>query len=121
MSDAPASLSEEETTDGVDLSHLVEQTKGPVGMDLPSEGGTPGPEDYERLVQDYRRQRDDEARRFIAERLERDGMSPHTVVRYYAVEAMSKLGREAFADALLSATEDENEAVRAMAVEALRR
>lgn len=121
LGDAPASLSEEETTDGVDLSYLVEQSRGPVGMDLPGEGNAPAPEDYERLVQDYKRNRDDEARRFIAERLERDGMSPHTVVRYYAVEAMSKLGRDAFADALLSATEDENEAVRAMAVEALRR
>jgi hypothetical protein len=42
-------------------------------------------------------------------------------VRYYAVEAMSKLGRDVFGSALLAATEDENEAVRAIAVEALRR
>jgi cell division GTPase FtsZ len=117
----PAGISEEETSDGVDLSDLVNMTKVPVGMDLPTEGNAPAAGDYDRLVVDYQRTRDDGARRFIAERLERDGMSPHTVVRYYAVEAMSKLGRETFADALLSATEDENEAVRAMAVEALRR
>lgn len=52
---------------------------------------------------------------------EEDSASEHTVIRYYAVEAMSKLGREVFGSALLAATEDENEAVRAIAVEALRR
>lgn len=115
------SISEDETSDGVDLSDLVAQTRDPVSVDLSSEATPEGAEAYVQLVHDYRQSRDDTTRRTIAERLERDGMSPHTVVRYYAVEAMSKLGREAFADALLSATEDENEAVRAMAVEALRR
>lgn len=121
LPDAASGISEEETSDGVDLSDLVAQTRGPVNLDISGDLGEAGPEAYAQLVHDYRQSRDDLSRRSIAERLERDGMSPHTVVRYYAVEAMTKLGREAFADALLSATEDENEAVRAMAVEALRR
>lgn len=121
LPDDVGAISEEETSDGVDLGALVEMTRHPMDPEVSGEAGAPAPDDYARLVHDYRQTRDDHARLAIAERLEKDGMSPHTVVRYYAVEAMSKLGREAFADALLSATEDENEAVRAMAVEALRR
>lgn len=85
------------------------------------EEGLPKPETYDKLVADFLHAKDDDLRDDIADRLELDSQSEHTVIRYYAVEAMSKLGREVFGGALLSATEDENEAVRAIAVEALRR
>jgi cell division GTPase FtsZ len=81
----------------------------------------PSPEAYDKLVTEFLHSHDESARDRIADRLEADSQSEHTVIRYYAVEAMSKLGREVFGNALLSATEDENEAVRAIAVEALRR
>ncbi len=81
----------------------------------------PSPELYDRLVSEFLRAADDDIRDDIAERLEADAEADETVVRYYAVEAMAKLGRETFGTALLAATEDEDDAVRAMAIEALRR
>jgi HEAT repeat protein len=83
--------------------------------------GLPSPEVYDKLVSDFLHSDDEERRDDIADRLETDSQSEETVIRYYAVEAMSKLGREVFGNALLNATEDDNEAVRAIAVEALRR
>jgi HEAT repeat protein len=79
------------------------------------------PEAYDQLVSDFLHAAQGAAREQIAARLEEDSSSDDSAIRYYAVEAMSKLGREVFGDALLAATEDENEAVRAIAVEALRR
>lgn len=87
----------------------------------PDTGELPSPEIYDRLVADFRQAKLQRAREEVARRLEEDSISEQTVVRYYAVEAMSKLGRDVFATALLAATEDENEAVRAIAIEALRR
>jgi cell division GTPase FtsZ len=87
----------------------------------PETGEVPNPEMYDKLVNDYKQTKQPRVREEVVRRLEEDSISEHTVVRYYAVEAMSKLGREVFGTALLAATEDENEAVRAIAVEALRR
>lgn len=87
----------------------------------PNVGDVPNPETYDRLVTDYRGAKHQRARDEVVRRLEEDSISEHTVIRYYAVEAMTKVGREVFSTALLAATEDENEAVRALAVEALRR
>lgn len=81
----------------------------------------PTPETYDRMVSDFLHSRDSSAREQIFRRLEEDSSAEQTVIRYYAVEAMAKLGREVFGGVLLRATEDENEAVRAIAVEALRR
>jgi hypothetical protein len=81
----------------------------------------PTPEAYDRLVSEYRQSKQPRVREEVVRKLEEDSISEHTVIRYYAVEAMSKLGRDVFGTALLAATEDENEAVRAIAVEALRR
>jgi cell division GTPase FtsZ len=88
---------------------------------VPGGGDLPNPEIYDRLVTEYRQAKQPRVREEVQRRLEKDSLSEHTVVRYYAVEAMSKLGRDVFGNALLAATEDENEAVRAIAVEALRR
>lgn len=87
----------------------------------PNTGEIPKPEVYDRLVAEFRGAKHQRARDEVVRRLEEDSISEHTVVRYYAVEAMTKVGREVFGTALLAATEDENEAVRALAVESLRR
>ncbi len=79
------------------------------------------PEIYARLVADFQHAKHQRARDEVVHRLEEDSISEHTTIRYYAVEAMTKVGREVFGTALLAATEDENDAVRALAVEALRR
>jgi cell division GTPase FtsZ len=114
----------ESLTDEVDLEKKMaadrEKRLEPV-ISSPEEAGLPSPEIYDKLVSDFLHARNEESRDRIAHRLEKDSLSEHTVIRYYAVEAMSKLGRENFGEALLTATEDENEAVRAIAVEALRR
>ncbi|MBI4816405.1 MAG: hypothetical protein HY791_09105 [Deltaproteobacteria bacterium] len=81
----------------------------------------PTPETYDRMVSDFLHSRDSSTRDQIFRRLEEDSGAEQTVIRYYAVEAMARLGREVFGGVLLRATEDENEAVRAIAVEALRR
>ncbi len=83
-------------------------------------GDLPSPAIYQRLVGEYQRSTDSETRTALQRRLEHDSISENSVVRYYAVEAMSKLGRSIFGNALLAATEDEDEAVRNLAVQALK-
>lgn len=121
--------SPESETHEIDLEvQMVKQRESrldPViqALDDEDEGtaGLPSPETYDKLVSEFLHAKGEDIRDRIADRLEGDSLSEHTVIRYYAVEAMSKLGREVFGNALLNATEDENEAVRAIAVEALRR
>ena len=84
-------------------------------------GDLPSPDVYDQLVSRYLHAQTESERESVAQRLEDDSLSEHTVVRYYAVEAMSKLGRDTFSSALLAASEDDNEAVRTLALEALRR
>lgn len=128
--DVPVSpLSEEPShemiTHEIDLEQQMQkQREGklmPTIEEIEGDDGLPSPEAYDRLVSDFLHAQDEGTRDRIADRLEVDSQSEHTVIRYYAVEAMSKLGREVFGSALLTATEDDNEAVRAIAVEALRR
>ncbi|MCC7386222.1 MAG: hypothetical protein IT384_30545 [Deltaproteobacteria bacterium] len=128
--DVPVSpLSEEPShemiTHEIDLEQQMQkQREGklmPTIEEIEGDDGLPSPETYDRLVSDFLHTQDEGTRDRIADRLEVDSQSEHTVIRYYAVEAMSKLGREVFGSALLTATEDDNEAVRAIAVEALRR
>ena len=83
-------------------------------------GDLPSPAFYEKMVVEYRGQTDTEGRRKIQRRLEQDSLSDNAVVRYYAVEAMAKLGTSIFGNALLAATEDDDEAVRNLAVQSLR-
>lgn len=84
------------------------------GQDLPS------PEQYDALVAQYLNAENAKARQTVVQRLESDSVADDTIVRYYAVEAMAKLGRKVFGNALLAATEDEDEAVRNLAAEALK-
>ena len=82
-------------------------------------GDLPSPTVYQRLVAEYLKTDDLDKRRKVQRRLEEDSLSDNAVVRYYAVEAMSVLGRSVFGNALLAATEDDDEAVRSLAVQAL--
>jgi cell division GTPase FtsZ len=58
-------------------------------------------------------------RQQAAERLQADARATDARLRHSAVDAMARLGRRHFAAALLAATDDEDEAVRAVAIEAL--
>ena len=80
---------------------------------------TPDPEIYEQLVEDFLGTSSEQMRREIADRLENDRFSEHAAVRYYVVQAMSKLDKSLFESSLIAATEDENESVRALATQAL--
>lgn len=80
----------------------------------------PKPEDYDRLVAQYLNAENARDRQHVVKRLEADSVADDTIVRYYAVEAMAKLGRKVFGSALLAATEDDDEAVRNLAAEALK-
>ncbi|MEM7679055.1 MAG: hypothetical protein AAF449_24015, partial [Myxococcota bacterium] len=84
-------------------------------------GDLPSPAAYQKMVVDYLAEPFDEARRReIQQRLEDDSVSANSAVRYYAVEAMAQLKSDVFKPALLTATEDEDEAVRMIAIQALR-
>ena len=80
----------------------------------------PDPATYDALVSSYLHADTAKERQRVVKRLESDADSAHAVVRYYAVEAMAKLGRKVFGAALENATQDENEAVRNVAVKALK-
>ena len=109
---------DDDPTSGVDEADLG-RSEVPVATDGVDTGDLPDPSTYDALVATYLDAPDE--RGGVAQRLEDDAGSEITVVRYYAVEAMAKLGRKAFGEALLRATEDDNEAVRTLAAEALRR
>ncbi len=97
------------------------RSEPPVSTDGVDTGDLPDPATYDQLVARFLETNSDAERAGVKARLEEDSDSDITVVRYYAVEAMAKLGRRTFGEALLRATEDENEAVRELAAEALRR
>ncbi|MEO1489949.1 MAG: HEAT repeat domain-containing protein, partial [Pseudomonadota bacterium] len=84
-------------------------------------GDLPSPAVYQKMVVEYMAEPPDEnRRREVEKRLEDDSMSANSAVRYYAVEAMAQLNSSVFKNALLAATDDEDEAVRMIAVQALR-
>ena len=121
-------------TEEIDVvAELAELSRGDDGGDDELQETTPGvkkgptpkssssrPEDYDALVAEYLQSKNARSRQEVVQRLERDSTAGDTMIRYYAVEAMAKLGRKVFGNALLAATEDEDEAVRQLAVEALR-
>lgn len=120
-------------TEEIDVVAELAEIKGDAGDDNELQETTPGvkkgpaakgsstrPEEYDALVAEYLQAKNARARQEVVQRLEHDSTDGDTMVRYYAVEAMSKLGRKVFGNALLAATEDEDEAVRQLAVEALR-
>ena len=101
---------------------------------VPSNGVPPNPppahspgatlaerEAYERLVREFNEADADDVRKRVSDRLENDQKSANSLIRYYAVRTMSKLGAGVFADALREATQDEDATVRAVAVKALSR
>ncbi|MCA9553740.1 MAG: hypothetical protein KC933_27110, partial [Myxococcales bacterium] len=106
----------------VPASSLMEAQAARVrsGGSLEGTAELPSPEEYDQLVSSYLNAKNQDERRKIGDRLVKDSRNDHTVVRYYAVEAMAKLGRKSFGNALLAATEDVDDAVRMLAVEALK-
>jgi cell division GTPase FtsZ len=99
----------------------LQETVAAAELEMPVNGQElPSPEQYDELVAQYLNAENAKARQTVVQRLESDSVADDTIVRYYAVEAMSKLGRKVFGNALLAATEDDDEAVRNLAVEALK-
>lgn len=78
-------------------------------------------ETFDRLIQEYKNAESDEDRKPIVEQLETGSRADSSLVRYYAVRAMSKLDPVAFAEALQKAAEDEDATVRAVAKKAIRK
>jgi cell division protein FtsZ len=78
-------------------------------------------ETYDQMVKEFKEASDDDVKRRVAERLEADRQSDNSLIRYYAVRAMTTLDTELFADALQAATNDEDATVRAIATKALNR
>ena len=102
-----------------DLQATVAGLRRPPPADPDADtGDLPSPKIYKELVQEFQSTDDEDMRLAMQQRLEADSVSDNSVVRYYAVEAMAKLGRDIFGRALLAATDDEDEAVRNLAVQA---
>ncbi|MDD9940243.1 MAG: hypothetical protein OXU20_04175 [Myxococcales bacterium] len=76
-------------------------------------------EAYDQLIKEYRESEDDDVKQRVSERLQTDGKSDNSLIRYYAVRAMSKIDPEMFAASLKAATQDEDATVRAVATKAL--
>jgi cell division GTPase FtsZ len=74
---------------------------------------------YEQLVREYQSVQSDEARERVARRLEADARSPNLIARFYSVRAMAKIDPIVFADALRTASRDEDASVRSVAAKAL--
>lgn len=76
---------------------------------------------YDQLVKEFKEADSTDVKKRVADRLEKDQKSDNSLIRYYAVRAMSKLDSEVFSNALESATHDEDATVRAVALKALNR
>jgi cell division GTPase FtsZ len=76
---------------------------------------------YDGLAKEFEHADSDEVKQRVSTRLEKDQTSSNSLVRYYAVRTMSKLGPRVFASALKAATHDEDATVRAVALKALNR
>jgi hypothetical protein len=78
-------------------------------------------ETFDRLIQDYQNAESDDDRKPIMERLQKESRAESSLVRYYAVRAMTKLDPEVFAESLQAAAEDQDATVRSIAKKALRK
>lgn len=78
-------------------------------------------EAYDAMVKEFKESDSEEVRKRVSERLEADQRSENSLIRYYAVRAMTKLDTELFQNALQAATNDEDATVRAIATKALNR
>ena len=84
-------------------------------------GAMPDRDAYDQLVKEFKEAGSDDVKKRVTERLERDQKSDNSLIRYYAVRAMTKLDTALFTNALQAATEDEDATVRAVAMKALNR
>jgi cell division GTPase FtsZ len=91
---------------------LDDDQETPVGLIV---SGEINPETYDRLVSEFLTAESADERGAVATRLESDVRSAHPKVRYYALEAMSKLGVEQFPKAFERALTDPDEDVRHLA------
>ena len=76
---------------------------------------------YDQMVKDFKGSEDQDVRQRVSERLEADRQSDNSLIRYYAVRAMTKLDPNQFTSALQAAMDDEDATVRAIATKALQR
>jgi cell division GTPase FtsZ len=76
---------------------------------------------YFRLAEDYKNATSKEDKKRVADRLIADSRSDSSLIRYYAVRVMSKLGGEIFAEPLQVAAEDEDPTVRSIARKSLKK
>jgi cell division GTPase FtsZ len=76
---------------------------------------------YDALVKEFKEAGTEDVKKKVTERLERDQKSDNSLIRYYAVRAMTKLDPSLFTDSLQAATQDEDATVRAVAMKALNR
>jgi cell division GTPase FtsZ len=76
---------------------------------------------YVQLITEFREADSSEAKQRASERLEQARKSDNSLVRYYAVRAMSRLDSERFAAQLEAAAQDKDLTVRAVALRALNR
>ncbi|MEY4580265.1 MAG: hypothetical protein RL701_4968 [Pseudomonadota bacterium] len=93
----------------------------PTNSIVPSNVNMPDRDAYDQLVREFKEAGSVDVKKRVAERLEKDQKSDNSLIRYYAVRAMSKLDSELFGAALESATQDEDATVRAVAMKALNR
>jgi cell division GTPase FtsZ len=99
-------------------------TPRPAGSLMPPHTGAapmPDRDAYDQLVKEFKEADTDEIKKRVSERLEKDQKSDNSLIRYYAVRAMSKLDPDLFGSALQAATQDEDATVRAVAMKALNR
>ncbi len=104
-------------------STAVREAVRPGAMSIVPPGGA-APADreaYDQMVRDYKASDSDDVKKQVVDRLETDRRSDNSLVRYYAVRAMTKLDPSLFADALQAAANDDDATVRAIATKALQR
>jgi HEAT repeat protein len=90
-----------------------------VSIPPPSPSTAADRETYDQLVREYKSASSDDVKKRVLDRLDSDRRSENSLVRYYAVRAMTKLDPGLFTDALQAAMQDEDATVRAIATKAL--
>jgi cell division GTPase FtsZ len=99
-----------------------EQVRAGAGVSIVPPGAAPADrEAYDQMVRDYKASESDDVKKQVIDRLEVDRRSDNSLVRYYAVRAMTKLDPALFAEALAAAAQDDDATVRAIANKALQR
>jgi cell division GTPase FtsZ len=112
---APSALPPRPGLSTNNTSSLRAQSVAPVNANMPDRDA------YDQLVKEFKEAGSVDVKKRVAERLEKDQKSDNSLIRYYAVRAMSKLDSELFSAALEQATQDDDATVRAVAMKALNR